>query len=120
MGNIPSYYFNGSISRETLNNYLARAVTHTGVGQDCFSPSRTIDDDLRMFVNEGAKFIGRASFTWSETNGAEHFIVARERAERAHRVDSDLILQACVFECITKACRITSCLRRCCAMVVSV
>ncbi|GHU65800.1 hypothetical protein FACS1894184_02300 [Clostridia bacterium] len=51
MDAVPNYYFNGSISRETLNNYLARAVTHTGVGQDCFSPSRTIDDDLRMFVN---------------------------------------------------------------------
>lgn len=97
------YRFDGSISREVLNNYLSHAITHTGVGQDCFSPSHTIDDDLRMFKNEGAKFIGRATFAWSETNEAEHLRVAKERAEYAHRVDPDFILQACVFECITKA-----------------
>ncbi len=86
-----------------LNRYLSHAVTHTGIGQDCFSPSQTIDDDLRMLVREGAKLIGRAAFAWSETNEAEHFAVARERAEKAHRMDPDFVLQACVFECVTKA-----------------
>jgi hypothetical protein len=50
----------------------------------------------------GAKFIGRAAFAWSETNESEHFIVACERAGLAHKADPDFILQACVFECITK------------------
>jgi len=98
-----SYVFDGSISREVLNNYLSRAVTHTGIGQDCLSPSQTFKDDLRMLRNEGAKFIGRAAFAWSETNEEEHFIVAKERAIQAHEADPDLILQACVFECITKS-----------------
>ena len=97
------FHFDGAISRQVLNNYLSHAVTHTGIGQDCFSPSQTIGDDLRMLLSEGAKFIGRAAFAWSETNESEHFIVARERAEMAHRADPDLILQACVFECVTKA-----------------
>ena len=97
------FHFDGSISRDVLNHYLSHAVTHTGVGQDCLSPSRTFEDDLRMFLHEGAKFIGRAAFVWSETNEEAHFIVARQRAELAHRADPDLILQACVFECITKS-----------------
>lgn len=97
------YTFDGSISREVLNNYLSHAVTHTGVGQDCYSPSQTFEDDLRMFRNEGAKFIGRAAFAWAETNEEEHFRVAKERAARAHEVDPEFILQACVFECIQKS-----------------
>lgn len=97
------YTFDGSISREVLNNYLSHAVTHTGVGQDCYSPSQTFEDDLRMFRNEGAKFIGRAAFAWAETNEEEHFRVAKERAARAHEVDPEFILQACVFECIKKS-----------------
>ena len=98
-----NFTFDGSISREVLNNYLSHAITHTGVGQDCFSPSQTFEDDLRMFQNEGAKFIGRAAFAWEETNEEEHFRVARERAELAHQMDPELVLQACVFECITKS-----------------
>lgn len=97
------FHFDGFISREVLNNYLSHAITHTGVGQDCYAPSQTFEDDLRMFKNEGAKFIGRAAFAWSETNEEEHFKVARERARRAHEVDPDFVLQACVFECIKKS-----------------
>lgn len=58
---------------------------------------------MRMLKNEGAKFIGRAAFAWSETDEEEHFRVAKERAARAHEADPDFVLQACVFECITKA-----------------
>lgn len=36
------FQFDGSISREVLNNYLSHAVTHTGIGQDCFSPARPL------------------------------------------------------------------------------
>lgn len=97
-----NFAFDGSISREVLNNYLSHAVTHTGLGMDCFSPSQTFEDDLRMLKNEGAKFIGRASFAWAATNEEEHYRVSKERAERAHEVDPDFILQACVFECIKK------------------
>lgn len=98
-----NFSFDGSISREVLNNYLSHAVTHTGLGEDCFSPSQTFEDDLRMLKNEGAKFIGRAAFAWSATREENHQKVVRERAARAHEVDPEFILQACVFECITKS-----------------
>lgn len=97
------FTFDGGTSREVLNNYLSRAVTHTGFGMDNFAPSRTFEDDLRMLLHEGAKFIGRASFVWEATQEGEHFRVAQERAEIAHAADPELILQACVFECITKS-----------------
>ncbi len=97
------FKFDGYISREVLNNYLARAVTHCGIGEDNSIASSTFEDDLRMLKNEGAKFIGRASYVWSSTDDERHFKIAKERAARAHEVDPDFILQACVFECIEKA-----------------
>jgi hypothetical protein len=97
------FKFDGYISREVLNNYLARAVTHCGIGEDNSIASSTIEDDLRMLKNEGAKFIGRASYVWSSTDDERHFKIAKERAARAHEVDTDFILQACIFECIEKA-----------------
>ncbi|MDF2541562.1 MAG: hypothetical protein K0S47_1280 [Herbinix sp.] len=98
-----NFYFDGNITREVLNNYLARAVTHCGIGEDNSLASSTFEDDLRMLKEEGAKFIGRASYVWSKTDDARHFQIARERAARAHGVDPEFILQACVFECIEKS-----------------
>ncbi|MBQ7312095.1 MAG: hypothetical protein IJW81_00755 [Clostridia bacterium] len=59
-----NFTFDGSISREVLNNYLSRAVTHFGIGYDNTLFSDTFEDDLRMLKNEGAKFIGRAALVW--------------------------------------------------------
>jgi len=98
-----NFQFDGSISREVLNNYLSRAVTHCGIGMDNNLRSATVADDLRMLKREGAKFIGRATYTWGETDEAQHFKMAAQRAGMAHAVDPDFILQACVFECIKKS-----------------
>lgn len=97
------FHFDGYISREVLNNYLSRAVTHCGIGEDNSLASTTFEDDLRMLKNEGAKFIGRAAYVWSNTDDERHFKIAGERAARAHEADPELILQACVFECIEKS-----------------
>jgi hypothetical protein len=94
------FYFDGHISREVLNNYLSRAVTHCGIGEDNSLASSTFEDDIRMLKNEGAKFIGRASYVWDSTDDERHFRIAKKRADRAHEVDPEFILQACVFECI--------------------
>ncbi len=99
---MPDYRFDGSISREVLENYLAHAVTHTGLGMDNFAPSQTFEDDVRMLLHEGAKYIGRAGLIWEGTPEEEHFAVCRERAEYIHRADPDVILQGCIFEYIEK------------------
>lgn len=97
-----NFTFDGSMSREVLNSYLSHAVTHTGLGMDNFAPSQTFEDDLRMLKNEGAKFVGRASLVWEDTDEERHYQVAAERAARTHEVDPEIILQGCVFECIQK------------------
>ena len=52
---VNNFTFSRTISREVLENYLSRAVT----AQDVVK-SDTLDDDIRMLTNIGAKFIGRA------------------------------------------------------------
>jgi len=96
-----NFKFDGSISREVLNNYLSRAVTHFGIGYDNHVYSDTFEDDLRMLKNEGAKFIGRAALVWHESvPDSEGFAFAKKRIARGHEVDPEFIFQACVFECI--------------------
>jgi hypothetical protein len=96
------FSFNGSISREVLNNYLARAVTHTSFLDSHEKQTDTFDDDLRMLIKEGAKFIGRAAYVWGIADDEDHFKKCRERAELCHDVDPELMLQCCVFECVCR------------------
>jgi hypothetical protein len=94
------FTFNGSISRGVLNNYLSRAVTHASLLDTQEGQTDTFEDDLRMLLAEGAKFIGRAAYVWGVTDDVEHFRKCRERAELCHRADPELMLQCCVFECV--------------------
>lgn len=57
------YAFQHTISREVLNNYLSHAISHVGLcatSPEASTP--TFDDDLRMLLHIGAKFIGRAAY----------------------------------------------------------
>src|ERR1700751_150544 len=63
------FYFDGAISRQTLENYLDRAITMgyflvPGQPEGYQFPYR--DDDVRMIHNLGAKFIGRGIYRWGE------------------------------------------------------
>ena len=64
------FHFDGTISRQTLENYLDRSITMgyflgpRPAGAATSFPSG--DDDVRMIRNMGAKFIGRAIYRWSE------------------------------------------------------
>ncbi|MFC4808136.1 hypothetical protein [Paenibacillus sp. GCM10023250] len=88
--------FNGTISRDALESYLSRAVTAADLVN-----STTLDDDLRMIANIGAKFLGRASGVWTlEPDDDAHFQNSRTLAERVHAVDPDIILQSCIFEAV--------------------
>jgi hypothetical protein len=66
--NPKDYSFDSTISREVLENYLDRSVTMafflvTGVAERGREyPYR--DDDVRLILNIGAKFIGRALYRW--------------------------------------------------------
>ena len=55
-----NYHFDGSISREVIDNYLSRAITMSAWLHGIGDP----DDNIRMLRNTGAKFIGRSILRW--------------------------------------------------------
>lgn len=91
-----NYYFDTVIEKEVLENYLSRAVTAA-----FFIHTKTLEDDLRALKNMGVKFIGRASGIWEpDEDDEEHFRKSGYLADRVHEIDSDIILQACIFEAV--------------------
>ena len=101
------YYFDGSISREVLENYLDRSVTAgyflvSGTPERYEFPYRL--DDMRMLKNIGAKFIGRSMYRWSEESklGDPVFIdYAKNLIEMMHIHDPEIIFQGCLFESVS-------------------
>ena len=95
----------GVMSKEVLGNYLSRAVSFLGFCIESGKKDPLYEEDLRMIQRIGAKFIGRAAYySWGgnmeESQIENHFSIAKEQAQKAHKADSELILQACVFEII--------------------
>ena len=98
------FYFNGSISREVLENYLDRSVTAgyfltPGAPERYLFPFRV--DDMRMILNIGAKFVGRSIYRWSEEskfNDPEFLGYAKRLIDLMHDQDPEIIFQACLFE----------------------
>ena len=106
--NRSKYYFNGSISREVLENYLDRSVT-AGYFLTPGAPERYIfpfrEDDIRMIQNIGAKLIGRSLYRWSEESllGDPEFLeYARRLMARMHEFDPEIVFQACIFESVSR------------------
>ena len=98
------YYFDGGISRQTLENYLDRSVTMgyflvPGNPERYEFPYR--EDDVRLIRNIGAKFIGRAIYRWGEEsrlNDPAFLAYAKNMVERVHAFDPEVIFQGCLFE----------------------
>ena len=98
------YYFDGTISRQTLENYLDRSVTMgyflvPGKPEGYEFPYK--DDDIRLIRNIGAKFIGRAIYRWgqeSRLNDPAFFAYAKKMVDTVHTFDPEVIFQGCLFE----------------------
>jgi hypothetical protein len=98
-----TYYFEETITKEVLCNYLARAVTISLEGS--FVPNASNSAHVRQFIlNTGAKYICRAATCWSPSlsdyathSGQKAFLAS------VHRKDPDVVFEACVFECISTA-----------------
>ena len=92
------YAFDGSISREVLDNYLSRAITF----MDLLSGRGNTEDNIRMLTNVGAKFAGRVLYRWGGEAGLEPLLAAAKPiAAKVHAADPEIILQAAVFEIVT-------------------
>ena len=97
------YTFDGSMSEPVLRNYLSRSMTTMYL----LTSHGDFDDNLRMLTNCGVKLAKRAVYQWGrEERGApaipKKLQTARERAEKIHLGDPELILQACIFEIVSR------------------
>src|SRR4051794_39604719 len=93
------YHFDGTISREVLENYLSRAISMEGL----LNGRGDLDDNIRMLKDTGAKFIGRALCLWGgEADLLRNLERAKEQIPRVHAADPEMVLQACIFEIVTQ------------------
>jgi len=91
------YHFNGNISRQVLENYLARSSTFGSLLH------LTLDDDLRMIKNTGVKFAGRAVWMWGGESKIDELVRRGESfVKKIHAIDPDIILQGAIFEVVTR------------------
>jgi hypothetical protein len=92
------YRFDGTMSREVLENYLSRAISMEGL----LNGRGDLDDNIRMLRSTGAKFIGRSLCLWSgESRLMSNLERAKEQIPRVRAIDPDMILQACIFEIVS-------------------
>ena len=102
------FFFNGALSKEVLSNYLSRVVSHEGllITGSCTSGDTVNPDfqeDLRMLINIGAKFVSRAAHFWSGSEDyTQFYATAKNMADTVHAADSTMILQGGIFEIIIK------------------
>jgi hypothetical protein len=93
-----NYSFDGSISREVLENYLSRSITM----MDLLSGIGNINDNIRMLTDMGAKYAGRTLYVWGgESRQPKMLAQAKEIAQKIHSLDPEMILQAGIYEIIT-------------------
>ncbi len=100
------YGFDGTISREVLESYLSRSITFSSyLRRDHLENAwnkGNVDDNFRCIANMGAKFIGRAIWTWcDEISLFQNISESRLLADRAHAMDPEMILQAAIFEAVS-------------------
>ncbi len=89
-------YFDGSMQRQVLEYYLSRAASAQWI-----TMSDTLEDDIRVVLKTGLKFLGRAAGIWKASMPDDaHFRKVRAAAEKIHAADPEIILQACIFEAV--------------------
>ncbi|WP_193212829.1 hypothetical protein [Luteolibacter marinus] len=91
--------FDGSMSETVLRNYLSRAMTMMESLQDGSDNA----ENIRMFTGCGGKFFGRGVYLWGgESRLPAKLEEAKLKIEGLHEADPDIIVQACIFEIISK------------------
>ena len=97
------YRFDGRMSEEVLRSYLSRSMTTMYL----LTSHGDFDDNLRLLTNCGVKFAGRAVYQWGREEGGAVALPkklerAKANAAKFHAADPDLILQACIFEIVSR------------------
>jgi hypothetical protein len=104
-----SYEFsNGIIPQNVLESYLSRSITQaefltsSPFYNDGDYPDK--EDDERMLLNIGAKFIGRSIYSWDfpeHFNSPDFLGNAKAKIDKLHQIDPELIFQAAIFEIVS-------------------
>ena len=97
------YRFDGGMSEEVLRSYLSRSMTTMYL----LTSHGDFGDNLRMLTNCGVKLAGRAVYQWGREEGGESGLpkkleLAKKNAAMIHAADPELILQACIFEIVSR------------------
>jgi hypothetical protein len=97
------YRFDGRMPEEVLRSYLSRSMTTMYL----LTSHGDLGDNLRMLTNAGVKFAGRAVYQWGREEGGAAALPgkigrAKANAARVHAADPELILQACIFEIVSR------------------
>ena len=102
------FQFDGSMSRQVLENYLSRSTSYTELLHDDLTKprnSRGVDprDNLRFILDTRAKLVGRALMVWGRERNLSAFLeTAKPFAAALHKADPEIILQAAAFEIVTR------------------
>jgi hypothetical protein len=92
------YNFSKTITRDVLENYLARSITMEGL----LNGRGDFNDNVRMLKQIGAKFIGRSLCLWGgEAEILRNLERAKRQSPQLHQADPEMVLQACIFEIVT-------------------
>jgi len=98
----------GKISSEVLQRYLARSITQAEfLASDSFYNDGIYpykEDDIRMLKYIGAKFIGRAVYSWGKEEifaAPAFWRNAQDLMQQLHNFDPTMIFQAAIFEIVT-------------------
>jgi hypothetical protein len=92
------YQFDGTMSREVLENYLSRSISMEGL----LNGRGDLVDNIRMLKEIGAKFIGRSLCLWGrEAELMRNLERAKQQIPSVHAANPEMILQACIFEIVT-------------------
>src|SRR5258706_4932928 len=83
------YRFDGTISREVLENYLSRSISMEGL----LNGRGNLDDNIRMLKHIETKFIGRALCLWGgEATFPQNLDRDRQQIPKVHEADPDMLL----------------------------
>jgi len=103
------YSIKNTASAQAIKDYLATALTVEGfisattVGTLEPGVDPTFEADLNTVLTTGAKLIARAGFVWGAGLDMNiHFANCFKWADYVHRIDSRILLEACIFESIAQ------------------
>ncbi len=91
------YQFDRTISRQVLENFLARSISVEGL----LNGRGDLEENIRMLKSLGVKYAGRSLCLWgAEKDFLAKLKRAREEAPKVLAADPEMILEACVFETV--------------------